>query len=155
MRLPQSTCAVEPQLERIAHHLRDELERVAVGELFLGLALELRVEHARRQHEVTFARHVLGLQPDAARHQAVVLDERLHRLEHAVAQARFVRAARGRRNQVDVALAFAAAFLVPRERPRRAFAFGEAFAVLRLADVFLAVEDRRDRLHRPRRSSSR
>ena len=146
---------VEPHLERILDDLRDELQRVAARELFLHLALELRIEDARGEHEAQLRRHVLGLQPHAARQQAVVVDERLDRLEQRRAQARLVRAAGRRGDQVDVALALAAAFLVPRDRPRGAFAFGERVAVLRLAEVRLALEDRRDRLASPSASSSR
>ncbi|MNC84489.1 hypothetical protein D3C83_00450 [compost metagenome] len=41
--------AVHPQRERVAHHFRDQLHRVAVGELLLGLAVELRLQHFRRE----------------------------------------------------------------------------------------------------------
>jgi hypothetical protein len=73
--------------------LRDELDRLARVELFLHLALELRVEDARREHEAHAPADVLLLQLDAARQQGVVVDEGLHRLEHAGAQAGFVGAA--------------------------------------------------------------
>ena len=88
---------VEPHLERILHDLRDELQRIAAGQLLLDLALELRVEDARRQHEAHVRRHVLGLQSRAARQQAVMIDECLDRFEQRRAQARLVRSAGGRR----------------------------------------------------------
>ena len=103
----------------------------------------------------TLRRHVLGLQPRAARQQAVMLDERLHRFEHRRAQARLVRAAGRRRDQVDVALAVAAAVLVPSERPGGALAFGERVAVLRLAEILLAVRRSARPAASPSASSSR
>jgi hypothetical protein len=72
---------VEPHFERVLHDLRDELQRIAARELLLDLALELRIENARGQHVAQLGRHVLGLQPHAARQQAVMVDERLHRFE--------------------------------------------------------------------------
>ena len=48
------------------------------------------------KHEMQLRRDVLGLQPRAARQQAVMVDEGLHRFEQRGAQAGFVRAAGGR-----------------------------------------------------------
>jgi len=72
---------------------------------FLDLSLKLRIEHFRRQHERHAREHVLGEQFDALRLQVVQFDEALHRLKETVAQAGFMGAAGGRRNQVDIGFA--------------------------------------------------
>ena len=147
MRLPKSTFAFSQTSSGSRIDLRDQLQRIAARQLLLDLALELRVEDARGEHEVQLRRHVLRLQARTARQQAVVVDEGLHRVEQRRAHAGLVRAARRRRNEVHVALARGAALLVPGERPRGALAFGERLPVLRLAEVALAGEDRHDRRH--------
>jgi hypothetical protein len=95
---------VEPDLEGIAHHARYQLDRFARVELFLDLALELRIKDARREHEGHAAADIILLQLDAARQQRAVLDEGLHGLEDAGAQAGFMGAAGHGRDQVDVGL---------------------------------------------------
>src|SRR6185312_12077318 len=86
------------------------------------------------------------LQAHAARQETVMVDEGLHGFEETGAQAGLVGTAGRRGDEVDVTFAFAAAFLVPRERPRGAFAFGKDVTVPRLAEVGLAFEDGGDRL---------
>jgi hypothetical protein len=95
---------VEPDLEGVAHHAGHQLHRLARVELFLDLALELRVEDARREDEGHAPADVVLLQLDAARQQRVVFDEGLDGLEDAGAQAGFVGAAGHGGDQVDVGL---------------------------------------------------
>ncbi len=134
--------AVQPQLERIAHHLRDQLVGVAAGQFFLGLALELRVEHLGREQVGHAAADVFLRQLDLGRQDGVVVGESLDRLEDAGLQAGLVGAAVERRDQVDVAFRLAAAFLEPGQRPGGAFADGEAVGAF---NIFLADENRRHR----------
>jgi hypothetical protein len=112
---------VEPDLEGVAHHAGNQLDRFARVELFLDLALELRVEDARREDEGHAPADVVLLEFDAARQQRAVLDEGLDGLEDAGAQAGFMRAAGHGRDQVDVGLG-GHGIDMPAEGPRRAFA---------------------------------
>ncbi|ABA48493.1 conserved hypothetical protein [Burkholderia pseudomallei 1710b] len=137
---------VEPQLERRARERRHELHRVAAVQALLDLPLELRIEHLRREHERHAREHVLREQLHALRLQVVQLDEALHRLIEAVAQAGFMRAARGRRNQVHVRLAHERAFLAPRDDPRRALALGERVVARAGIGEALALEKRNQQL---------
>jgi hypothetical protein len=118
--------AVQPQFERVAHHLRNQLVGVAAGQLFLGLALELRVEHLGRKQVGHPAADVFLRQFDLGRQDGVVVGEGLDRLEDAGLQAGLVGAAIEGRDQVDVAFRLAAAFLEPGQRPGGAFADGES-----------------------------
>ena len=137
--LPSSTFWLSQRVERILHARGDELHGVARGEALLGLALELRVEHARREHVAQRFPRVLGLQADPAREQLVVLAEFLHRFVHRVAQARLVGAAERGGDEVHERLALAAG-LGPCDRPRCAFALG-VLGVVGPA-IGLAGEDR-------------
>ena len=116
---------VQPQLQRRAHEAGHQPHRVARVQAFLDLALELRVEHLGAQHVAGAREHVFGQQLDALGQQAVQLDEALDRVEQAVAQAAFVRAAGAGGNQVDVALAHRVAVFGEGHAPLRALAFGE------------------------------
>ena len=120
---------VEPQFQRVAAHGGHEFERVAVGELVFGLPLELRVEHAGGEHEGGAGEHVVAVDFHAARQQVVVGDEIVHRIKCSLLQARFVRAAQGRGNQIDIAFIGAAALFQPSERKCRAFARAEIVVV--------------------------
>ena len=77
------------------------------------MALELRVEYAGGQHEGYTVKHIIALHFYAARQQVVVINEIAHRLKHRLAQTRFVSAAQGGGDQVDIALAVARAFFQP------------------------------------------
>ena len=123
--------AVEPQLEGVAHHLGDQLVGVAAGQFFLGLALELRVEHLGREQVGHAAADVFLRQFDLGRQDGVVFGEGLDRLEDAGLQPGFVGAAVERRDQVNVAFRLAAAFLEPGQRPGGAFADGETVGAFR------------------------
>ena len=79
---------VEPQLQRRPHEAGDQPHRVARIEPLLDLALELRVEHLGREHVGGAREHVLGQQLHALGQQRMQLDEALHGVEQAVAQAR-------------------------------------------------------------------
>ena len=105
MRLPYSTCGLSHSSSGSLDELRDEPQRVAARQPLLDLALELRVEDARREHEAQPREHVFGQQLHALGQQAVMVDEALDRVEQAVAQAGLVGAAGRGRDQVDVALA--------------------------------------------------
>ena len=135
--------AVQPQLEGVAHHLGDQLVSVARGQFFLGLALELRVEHLGREQVGHLAANVFLRQLHFRRQDGVVFGKGLDRFENAGFQPGFVGAAVQRRDQVDVAFRLAAAFLEPGQRPGGAFADREAVFD---CDIFLANEDRRHRL---------
>src|SRR5678809_646736 len=93
---------VEPQLERRLDAGRDQPQRVAAVETLLDLALELRIEHLRRQHEAGAREDVLGHQLHALRQQRMQLDEALDRAVEPVLQARLVRPAGNRRDQVRI-----------------------------------------------------
>ena len=67
--------AVQPQFERIAHHLRHQFVGVAAGQLFLGLALELRVKHLGREQVGHAAADVFLRQLDFGRQDGVVVGE--------------------------------------------------------------------------------
>ncbi|MNC84488.1 hypothetical protein D3C83_00440 [compost metagenome] len=71
----------------------------------------------------------------------MVIDERLDRLEDALAQSRLVRAAGGRGNQVGVRLAVALVVVDEGECPARPFTGVEAVGI-RLAHILLAVKHR-------------
>ena len=84
---------VEPQFERVGADGGNQFERVAVGELVFGLALELRVEHAGGKHEGNAREYVVALDFYAARQQVVVADKVVNRLKHRLFQPGFVGAA--------------------------------------------------------------
>ncbi len=116
---------VEPQFERVAHHRSHQAQGVARRELFLGLSLKLRVQHLGREHEGNAAEHVVRRELDALGQEAVVVDETLQRIEHAVAQAGFMRPAGRGVDQVDVGLAHDRPFFRPGQHPFRALALGK------------------------------
>ena len=120
---------VEPQFERVTRYGGHQFEGVAVGELVFGLALELRVEHARAQHKRHFAEYIVALHFHAARQQVVVGDEIVHRMKHGLFQTGFVGAAQRGGDEVDVAFVGATAFFQPSERKRRALSGGEIAVV--------------------------
>jgi hypothetical protein len=68
--LAQVDVLVEPQLHRRLDVGRDEAQRVAAVQALLDLALELRVQHLGRQHEVRAREHVFGHQLHALGQQA-------------------------------------------------------------------------------------
>ncbi len=117
---------VQPEFERGPHGLADQTQGIAAVELFLDLALELRIEHPRGEHEGRPREEVFGQQLHALGLQIVQFDEALHRLEQTLAQAGFVRAAGRRGNEVDVRLAQHSALFGEGHAPGRTFAFGEA-----------------------------
>ena len=138
---------VEPQLERRTRERRHQLHRVTAIQALLDLPLKLRIEHLRRQHERDARKHVFREQLDALRLQIVQLDKTLDRLEQTVAQTGFVRAARRRRNQVDVGLARERTLFAPGHHPRRALAFREGFFVrARVLGVAFAFEERNQQI---------
>ena len=138
---------VQPQLQRGAAEGGNEPHRIAAVQAFLDLTLELRVQHLGRQHERSARKHVFGHQLDALGLQRVHLDKALHGLEQAFAQARFMRAAGRRRDEVDVRLPHRRALFRPRHHPRCTFAQGKAFfaGLVGVGKVF-ALEQRDDRL---------
>jgi hypothetical protein len=121
---------VEPELQRRAHEAGHQPHRVARIQALLDLALELRVEHLGAQHVRSAREHVFGQQLHALGQQRMQLDEALDRVEQAVAQAAFVRAAGAGGNQVDVALAHRLAVFGEGHAPVGALAFGEVVVVL-------------------------
>ncbi len=135
---------VEPDFEGIAHHAGNQFHRLARIELLLDLALELRIENARRKYVAHARAGILLLQLHATRQQRMVFDEGFQRLEDPGAQARFVGAAGDGRNQVDIRLMgnVRRAIGPPAQRPGRAFALGKTF-VLAAGVVFCSVNGRR------------
>ena len=98
---------VEPEGEGVLGDAGDEGRRLARGEPLLGLAGELRVLHAHRQHVGAAGPDVLRRQLDAARQQVAELAELADGVGQAGAEAVDVRPPLRRRDQVDVALAHA------------------------------------------------
>ena len=135
---------VEPQLERIANHLGDELHPVARDQLVLHLPLELRVEHLHREDVARARPDVLrdDLQPALA--HRVVVDEVPDGGVHTLAQARHVGPPEAGRDHVDVGLGDDVALRCPGDRPHRTFALGEAVGFRLRVDVALAEERLRD-----------
>jgi hypothetical protein len=86
---------VEPQLERIAQHARDERHGVARVQALLGLTLKRGIEHAHREDEAGARKDVFGGQLDALGQQRVVLGEAADGVERRLPQAGLVRAAGG------------------------------------------------------------
>src|SRR5713226_8844434 len=76
----------------------------------------------------------------------MVIDEGLHRFEERRTKSRLVGAAGGGGDEIHITFPSPAALLVPGERPRRPLALRVGVAVAWLAQVGLALEDRRDRL---------
>ena len=120
--LPSSGVLVQPQLEGVAHAHLQQLRGVARGELLLGLAVELRAHDARREREAGALPEVVRDQLHALGLQRARVHERGERVEDAGAEARLVRAARARRDQVDVAVGEDVALGDPADRPRGALA---------------------------------
>ena len=101
---------VEPAVQRVLDALVDQLHRFAVVQLVLGLALEARLQHLGAEHIARVLRHVLRLQRELGRHQAVVGGVILDRFEQRLPHARLVHAAARRRNQVHEGFAHRPAF---------------------------------------------
>src|SRR5262245_35580925 len=114
---------VEPELERVPGAELEELRAVSRGELLLGLAVELGAHDARREREAGAPPQVIRYDFYPFGRQGPRLHERIHRVENAVPEPRLVRAARARRDQVDVAVGKYFAFRGPTDRPGSAFAF--------------------------------
>ena len=117
---------VEPELELGAHDPGDQPHGIARAEPLLGLALELRVQHAGRQHEAGACEGILGHQPHALGLQVVQLDEAADGREEPLAQTGFVRAARRRGDEVHVGFARQRSVLGEGHHPVGALAFGKA-----------------------------
>ena len=131
---------VEPELERIAHHLRGELDRIARDQLVLHLPLELGVEHLHRQHVVDARPDIFGHQFEAALAHGMQVDEVADGSIRAFAQTRHVGATGARRDHVDVALGDQFALGRPRQRPQRTLALGEAVGLGLRGHIALAEE---------------
>ena len=136
---------VQPQLQRGLYVGGHQPQRIARVEPLLDLALELRVQHLRAEHETGPREHVLGHQLDALGQQRVQLDESLDRAEEAVLQAGLVGAASDRRDQVDVTLAHRRTVFGEGDAPGRALAFGEVLGLAAVRVVF-AFEQRNHRV---------
>jgi hypothetical protein len=121
---------VEPQLERVAQHARDQRDRIARVQALLGLALKRGIEHAHRENEAGTREDVVGGELDALRQQRVVIGETLDRVERRLPQTGLVRAAGRCRNQVDVGFARQAAVGCPADRPGSARAGREVLVAL-------------------------
>src|SRR6267143_3815378 len=111
----------EPQLEGVAHAHLEQLGGVPRGELLLRLAVELRAHDARREREAGALPQVVRDQLHALGREGARVHERGQGLEDSRAEARLVRAARARRDQVDVAVGEGVAVGDPADRPARSF----------------------------------
>ena len=129
---------VQPQLKRIAHHLRRKLDRVTRDQLVFNLALELRVEHFHRQHIRGARPYVLGDDFQSALAHGMQVNEILDRAIDPFAQAGHVRAANTRGDHVDIGLGDELAVRGPGDGPKSAFAFGEIIRLGLGGDVTFA-----------------
>ena len=131
---------VEPQLQRGAHEMANQPQRVAGIEPLLDLPLELRVQHFGRKHVAGASKHVFGHELDALWLQCVHIDEALDRLKQTFAQAAVVRAAGRGGNQVDVAFSYRRTFFGEGDRPLNAFAFCKGVGLV--VNVAVAFKNR-------------
>ncbi len=115
-RLGDADVRVQPVLERRPHLRIDRRHDFRVVEAILGLPLELRLLHEHAEHDDHAFANVFGGQRDALRRQVVRLDEVPHGLAEAGAESVLVRAARSRRDAVDVAPHVLVGRLRPLER---------------------------------------
>ena len=131
---------VQPQLQRRPHKAGHQAYRVTGIQPLLDLALELRVQHLGAEHVIGTGKHVFRQELDAFGQQAVEVDEALDRIEQAVAQSAFMRAAGAGGNQVDVALAHRLTVFGEGYTPGRSLPFGKT--VMAGIGKALALEQR-------------
>ena len=117
---------IEPQLQRRTHITAHQPHGIARIQALLDLALELGIQHLGAQHIRSPRKHVFRQQLDALGQQGMQLDKTLDRLEQAVAQTAFVRAARAGGDEVHITLAHRLTVFGEGHTPGCALAFGKA-----------------------------
>ncbi len=111
--------AGKPMIERVLDRLLDDPLRFGGGEPVLGLALEFRLADEHREHGAGAGHHVVRGDRGGALALADALGVILEPAGERGAQARFMRAAVGRRDGVAVGVEEAVGVGGPRHRPLR------------------------------------